>query len=174
MYNLVKKYNPSIKKEDIQSHLNKASEVKSMFRKGGKRTYNYGYLGDLNKRVEEDRNIRERREKEAGVNSRLSYIKRDTAAPSGNRGFEKPGLTSRNFTPKSYTPAPPSGTKRVSEREPYVAATGRRHRRNVSGLPTYGRDKSASKFDRSKSPLRRPPSENRHYKPKATEPVARS
>lgn len=125
---LVKKYNPQVKGEDLDSHLHKSTELNGMFRKGTKRLHNYGYMGNLPAQVEKDKNSRDLKEKEEAVIQRLNYIKRDTIEPSNNterayertshphnQSFSRPEISSSRNNQKPYTPTTTTYQSRATE-----------------------------------------------------------
>ena len=116
---LVKKYNPTVKKEEIMTHLNIAGEVGAMFRKGDRRRHNYGYVCDLTDKERADKAARDAEGSDDHVSQRLNFIKRSTLLPSNetNNRYERThsinngsantyGTTSTTFGQRSVTPTP--------------------------------------------------------------------
>lgn len=133
MYELVKKYNPGIRKEAIQSHLNMASEVSNMFRKGSRRRHNYGYVGDLSKRFKADKAARERQNPLEQTKQRLNYIKRENEPLGGqfSRRYER-AIPSQGNLPRSYTPS--------GENINIPTRHAERQTQNTENRPSYDRN----------------------------------
>ena len=175
MYDLVKKYNPGIRKENIQSHLNKASEVSGMFRKGGRRRHNYGYIGQIH-----STNRSKERMREEEITQRLNFIKRDEndTGHSFTRRYERAlPSTTNNFRPgeRSYTPTPGAGTARNysgaggAEPKPYVS----RFERKPTEAGEFKRDISTNRLDRKTTDYVPGSYTNREYTARSKSPISK-